>query len=187
MANMTTTMTKRRLSIKAQTLAALAAVAGAVALPQLIHIAGAALGLGIIPGEVLLPMHLPIILVGLLAGPFAGAAAGIAAPIVSFMLTGMPMAGMVPFMVLELCAYGLFAGLLMNVKMNSILKVFAVQIAGRVFYSLAIVAVVYGLGISTLVAPAAAWTGLARGIVGIIIQLIAIPAIVYGVDKLSRK
>ncbi len=186
MANMTSTMTKRRLSIKAQTLAALAAVAGAVALPQILHIAGAALGLGIIPGEVFLPMHLPIIMVGLLAGPFAGAVSGIAAPIVSFMLTGMPMAGMVPFMVIELCAYGLFAGMLMNVKMNSILKVFAVQIAGRVFYTLAVLVAVYGLG-TTLVAPAAAWIGLARGIVGIIIQLIAIPAVVYGVDKLSRK
>jgi len=186
MANITTTVQKRRLSVKAQTLAALAAVVGAVALPQILHIAGAALGLGIIPGEVFLPMHLPIILVGLLAGPFAGAAAGIAAPIVSFMLTGMPMAGMVPFMVVELCAYGLLAGMLMNVRLNSVLKVLAVQITGRVFYSLAILIAVYGLG-STLVAPAAAWTGLARGIVGIVIQLVAIPAIVYGVDKLSRK
>lgn len=64
---------KANLSIKAQTLAALAAVAGAVVVPQFFHAAGAAFGVGTALGETLLPMHLPIILVGLLAGPFARA------------------------------------------------------------------------------------------------------------------
>ena len=63
---------KARLSLKAQTLAAAAAVAGAVVLPQFFHAAGAAVGAGTALGEVFLPMHLPIILVGLLAGPLRG-------------------------------------------------------------------------------------------------------------------
>lgn len=53
-----------RLSLKIQTLAAAAAVVGAVAVPQLFHVMGAVSGLGTALGETFLPMHLPIILVG---------------------------------------------------------------------------------------------------------------------------
>ncbi len=43
----------------------------------------------------------------------------------------MPGIVMLPFMMIELCAYGLFAGLLRNVKLPTIAKVAAVQIADR--------------------------------------------------------
>ena len=95
------TMEKPRLSVKVQTLAAIAAVAGAVALPQIFHALGAAFGAGTALGETFLPMHLPILLVGLLAGPYAGAAAGLFGPLVSFALSGMPGIAMLPFMMLE--------------------------------------------------------------------------------------
>ncbi len=67
------TMEKPRLSVKVQTLAAIAAVAGAVAVLQIFHALGAAFGAGTALGETFLPMHLPILLVGLLAGPYEGA------------------------------------------------------------------------------------------------------------------
>ena len=63
------TMEKPRLSVKVQTMATIAAIAGAVAVPQIFHVLGAAFGLGTGLGESFLPMHLPILLVGLLAGP----------------------------------------------------------------------------------------------------------------------
>ena len=91
------TMEKPHLSVKAQTLAALAAIIGAVAVPQVFHVLGAASGLGTSLGEAFLPMHLPIILVGLLAGPYAGAIAGLLGPLASFALSGMPGAAMLPF------------------------------------------------------------------------------------------
>lgn len=71
------TTDKPRLSVKAQTLATIAAIVGAVAVPQIFHGLGAVSGLGTALGEAFLPMHLPIILVGLLAGPYAGAIAGL--------------------------------------------------------------------------------------------------------------
>ena len=71
------TMEKPALSFKAQTLATIAAIVGAVVVPQFFHMLGAISGLGTALGETFLPMHLPIILVGLLAGPYAGAIAGL--------------------------------------------------------------------------------------------------------------
>ena len=101
------TAARPRLSVKAQTLATLAAIVGAVVVPQIFHTLGAISGLGTALGETFLPMHLPIILVGLLAGPYAGAIAGLLGPLASFALSGMPGIAMLPFMMIELCAYGL--------------------------------------------------------------------------------
>ena len=126
------TMEKPRLSVKVQTMATIAAIAGAVAVPQIFHVLGAAFGLGTGLGESFLPMHLPILLVGLLAGPYAGAAAGMFGPLVSFALSGMPGVVMLPFMMLELCMYGLAAGLLRNVKLPVVVKVLLAQTAGRI-------------------------------------------------------
>ena len=53
------TREKPFLSLKTQVLATCAAIAGAVALPQLFHMVGALSGLGTAPGEIFLPMHLP--------------------------------------------------------------------------------------------------------------------------------
>ena len=122
------TAVKQRLSVKAQTLAAILAVIGAIAVPRLFHAVGAVSGLGTALGETFLPMHLPIILTGFLAGPFAGAAAGLLGPLTSYLLTAMPGSVMLPFMMIELCVYGLTAGMLGNVKIPCIAKVFAVQL-----------------------------------------------------------
>lgn len=107
---------KPRLSLKVQVIATIAAIAGAVILPQFFHLLGAISGLGSALGETFLPMHLPIILVGLLAGPYAGAISGLFGPLLSFALSGMPGAYMLPFMMIELCVYGLVSGLLRNVN-----------------------------------------------------------------------
>ena len=125
------TAERPRLSVKVQTIATLAAIVGAVAVPQVFHLLGAASGLGTSLGEAFLPMHLPIILVGLLAGPYAGAIAGLLGPLASFALSGMPGIVMLPFMMIELCGYGLSAGLLRNTKLPTFGKVVIAQIAGR--------------------------------------------------------
>ena len=71
------TIAKKKISVKAQTFAAIGAMAAAVALPQVLHLIGRYSGIGTALGEVFLPMHLPILLVGFLAGPYAGMAAGL--------------------------------------------------------------------------------------------------------------
>lgn len=173
---------KPRLSVKLQTLAAASAIIGAVVLPQIFHVMGAVSGLGTKLGEVFLPMHLTIFLAGLLAGPMAGAAAGVMAPLASFALTGMPSSAMLPFMMIELCAYGLFSGLLRNVNIPVIGKVFAVQIAGRAVRAGAILVSVYALG-NAAIPVSIIWTSITAGIFGIVLQLVLIPLIIFRVEN----
>ena len=172
---------KPRLSFKVQTVATISAIIGAVALPQIFHLIGMASGLGTVPGEVFLPMHIPIILVGLLAGPYAGMISGLIGPAVSFLLCGMPGAAMLPFMMTELCAYGLMAGLLRNVKMPALVKVLAVQIFGRAVRALAILTSVYVFG-SQALSVAVIWTSIATGLIGLVFQWALIPLLVYYVE-----
>lgn len=179
------TTAKPRLSVKVQTLATIAAIVGAVAVPQIFHALGAVSGLGTALGETFLPMHLPIILVGLLAGPYAGAIAGLLGPLASFALSGMPGIAMLPFMMIELCAYGLFAGLLRNVKMPTIAKVVAVQVAGRAVRAVAILLAVYAFG-NESVRVASIWMSIATGIFGLVLQWALLPLIVYRVENLKK-
>ena len=174
--------TMPRVSVKVQALAAVIAAAAAVALPQLFHVAGAALGLGAAMGETFLPMHLPVILVGLLAGPWAGAIAGLLAPLVSYGLTGMPALAMLPFMTIEVCVYGLSAGLLRNLKFPAVGKVLGVQFAGRLVRAVAILLAFHVLG-STKIAPAIIWTSIKAGLPGLILQWVLIPVILWCVER----
>lgn len=179
------TMEKPPLSVKAQTMAAITAIIAAVAVPQLFHVFGSVSGLGTALGEAFLPMHLPIILAGLLAGPFAGAISGFFGPAVSFALSGMPVAAMLPFMMIELCVYGLSAGMLRNVKMPAIAKVLIVQFAGRAVRALAILAAVYAFG-NESVRIATIWMSIRTGIFGLFLQWMLLPLIVYRVENLKR-
>lgn len=176
---------KPRLSVKIQVIATIAAIAGAVILPQVFHVLGAISGLGSALGETFLPMHLPIILVGLLAGPYAGAVSGLFGPLLSFALSGMPGVHMLPFMMIELCAYGLFSGLLRNVKLPSIVKVVAVQIAGRALRAAAILLAVYGFGYEGI-KVSVIWMSVVSGVFGIVLQWVLIPLSVYRVENLKK-
>lgn len=175
----TNILTTKKISVKVQTLGGLIAIISAVALPQLFHLMGAASGLGTALGEAFLPMHLPIILAGLLIGPYAAAVAGAASPLISFMLTKIQMPGavMLPFMCVELCVYGLTAGLLRNAKMPALGKVIIAQIAGRAVRALAIVlgANVFGSAVNISVI----WTSITAGVFGLALQWVIIPLAVY--------
>ncbi|MCI7767969.1 MAG: ECF transporter S component [Oscillospiraceae bacterium] len=180
------TIDKPRLSIKFQTLAAITAIVGAVAVPQIFHVMGAVSGLGTKLGETFLPMHLPIILAGLLAGPWAGAAAGLLGPLASSLLSGMPGAIMLPFMMIELCAYGLISGLLRTAKLPAIGKVLIAQTGGRAVRAAAILFSVSVLG-NTAVNPAIILTSISAGIFGIVLQWALIPLIIFRIEKSDNK
>ena len=136
-------------------------------------------------GETFLPMHLPIILVGLLAGPYAGAISGLLGPLCSFALSGMPGTAMLPFMMIELCSYGLFAGLLRNVKLPVIAKVLLIQIGGRVIRAAAILISVYAFG-NEGIKVAAIWTSVETGLFGLCLQWVLLPLLVYRVENLKE-
>ena len=135
-----------RLSVSVKAAATVLAIVAAVALPQLFHVIGAVSGRGTALGVAFLPMHLPIIFVGLIAGPAVGAIAGAAAPLASFLLSGMPMLAVLPFMMIELCAYGLVAGLLREIKLPSLVKVVIAQLAGRVVLTVATAVAMFAFG-----------------------------------------
>lgn len=180
--NTTIATAKPRLSVKTQTIATIAAIIGAVLLPQIFHVMGAVSGIGTALGVSFLPMHLPIILVGLLAGPYAGTIAGVCGPLFSFALSGMPGIAMLPFMMVELCAYGLFAGLLRNVKLPTIAKVLIVQVAGRVVYAAALLFAFYVLG-NQAANVASVWKSLPVGIFGLALQWVLLPLVVFWVEN----
>lgn len=157
-----------------QLIASLIGIAAAVIMPQAFHLGGKLLSLGSLPGEVYLPMHLPVILVGLLAGPYAGFIAGVSSPAMSFTMSGMPSAVMLPVMCFELAGYGLSAGLISETKLPCLLKVIISQISGRLVRAVCILAAVYMFGNESLS------TGMILGIIevgipGIIIQWIILP------------
>ena len=157
-------------------------IVSAILLPQLIHLMGRISGMGTTLGVALLPMHLPIILVGILAGAYAGGIAGVLSPLASFTLTGMPMAANLPFMMVELGIYGITAGVLRNSKMPVIAKVVISQLAGRIFYAIAITLAIYAFGNTNLVISSA-WSSTTTGIFGIVLQLTLIPLITYRVKN----
>lgn len=170
-------LSEKKLSVKVQTFAGLIAVISAVALPQLFHVMGAVSGLGTALGETFLPMHLPIILAGLLCGPYAAGIAGAAAPLISTLLTGMPNFVMLPFMCVELCVYGIAAGVLRNAKLPTLVKVLIAQVAGRAARAAAIVIGVNAFG--SVIKISVIWTSIAVGIFGLALQWTLIPLVVY--------
>lgn len=178
---MAATSVRTNLSIGARALYTIGAIAAAVALPQLFHVIGRVSLAGTAPSEAFLPMHLPIILVGMLAGPVVGLIAGVLSPLVSFLMTGMPIAGMLPFMMIELCVYGLTAGLLRGSRLPVLLQVVIVQLAGRAVRAAAILLSVYAFGYTTI-DPAVIYTSITAGLFGILLQWVLIPLVMYRVE-----
>ena len=163
-------------------------LAMALLLPQVFHVFP-------IPntGNVFLPMHIPVILCGYIVGPVYGLVLGAVSPILSFLLTGMPNTARLPFMICELAAYGLTAGLTYNhlfCKGNKTIRVYAslilTMICGRVAYFIGLVIAIYLLHMENLTVGAV-MSAVVLGLPGIIIQFIFIPAIIFAIDKLINQ
>ena len=88
-------------------------------------------------GRYFLPMHIPVLLAGFIAGPVSGMVTGLIAPGLSFALTGMPPSYAVPLMTLELCLYGLAAGLFYyRLRLNIYVALVVSLILGRIGFAL---------------------------------------------------
>lgn len=138
-----------------------------------------------IPGTVLLPMHIPVLLCGYICGSRWGLAAGVLTPVLSSLLTGMPpFFPVLPMMVGELGLYGWFSGFsFRKLKWPVLLSLPVTMILGRIVSGIIFAAVT--LPESPAAVAASVWTSLVTGVPGIIIQLILIPVLVTAVDKLS--
>lgn len=164
-------MTLERHAVRRLSAAALLLAMG-VLLPQVFHLLG-----GAATGGTFLPMHIPVLMGGLLLGPHWGLALGVTCPLLSSLLTAMPPAARLPFMLVELAVYGLVAGLLSRRNCNLWVALLGAQIAGRLAYALVLWA---GQGLFSLNFPPAltVWTALLTGLPGLVVQWVFVPSLV---------
>ncbi len=142
-----------------------------------------------IPGTVLLPMHLPVLLCGFFCGPLYGAAVGLLTPLLSAVLTGMPaFYPMLPAMMAELFAYGLLSGLLYyrtplgRWRYGAYPSLLLAMLGGRVMHGLAFEVMIL-LGGDLKSALAAVIGAVTVGLPGILVQLVLIPVLLLAVER----
>ncbi len=176
---MANTMTLSARSTVSRSLVLVSGVVAAIALPWIFHTVGKISGLGTALGASFLPMHVGVFAAAILAGPLVGLAAGILSPLISFALTGMPLAGALPLMLVEVAAYGLSAGLLAkHTRLPVVGTLFAAQLAGRLLRAAVIFAAVKFFGSESLRIPMI-WGASITGLPGILLQLALVPLLVY--------
>ena len=134
-------------------------------------------------GQMLCPMHYPVLLCGFLCGWQYGALVGFICPLLRSVLFGMP--PMFPnaiAMAFELCTYGLISGLLWEkTKQKDFLHIYLVlltaMVAGRIVWGLAEIVLLSVTGNAFTIQMFLAGA-LLNAIPGIIGQLILIPVII---------
>lgn len=148
-----------------------------IIIPLIFHTTG-------IPGNVFLPMHIPVLLGGFLLPSYLALLLGMLTPILSSLLTGMPpLFPMAVIMVFELGTYGLVASILYRkLKLPSVISLVLSMVAGRIMAGLVVFILVaffaYQMGPITFIIG-----GVTTGVPGIVIQLILIPSLVYSIMK----
>jgi len=138
-------------------------------------------------GNMLCPMHFPILLCGFVLGGPWGLAVGFAAPLLRSVLFGMPpMFPIAISMAFELAAYGLVSGILWRKVEHTLPKMYAVlisaMVAGRLVWG-AVRFVLAGLTGSSFPFSAFLSGALLTAVPGIIAQLILIPLILVALQK----
>lgn len=146
-------------------------------LPSIFHAFGA--------GSTFLPMHIPVIFAGFTVSlPFA-VTVGVLTPFLSSVLTGMPpLFPVMPYMVFELAAYGAASSILYRkLKLNVYVSLIGSMIIGRIVAGIA-VWVLASFFMAKLPGPVLFITGaITKGIPGIIIQVVFIPAVVILLER----
>ncbi len=139
-------------------------------------------------GNMLLPMHIPVMLCGLICGCPYGLAVGFVMPLMRSALFGMPV--MYPnaaAMAFELAAYGFIIGFLFSHARWQCIKslyrcLISAMLGGRLVWGVA-QCFLLGLGANGF-GLQAFWAGaFLNAIPGIVLQLILIPAIMLALDK----
>lgn len=139
-------------------------------------------------GNMLLPMHFPVILCGLICGWKYGLGVGFILPLLRSAIFGMPVMYPNAFaMAFELAAYGFFVGFLFShAKWQCIKSLYRCLIMsmllGRVVWGV-VMTVILGLGADGFTLTAFLTSAFINAIPGIIAQLVLIPAIMLALDK----
>lgn len=155
-------------------------------MPQVFHMIG-----GQQAGGMFLPMHIPVLMAGLLLGPAYGTAVGVVTPLLSFLISGMPPLAKLPFMVIELAAYGFASGLFRKILLPKtslkripalLLSLLAAQAVGRVLNALALLTAGDLLHL-TAGGIVLAGGSLITGLPGIVLQWLIVPPLVRAIEK----
>lgn len=138
-------------------------------------------------GNMMLPMHIPVLLCGYVCGGPFGLVVGFVLPLFRSLLLGMPkLMPTAVAMAIELATYGAVTGImyakLKNKKFGIYISLITAMLVGRVVWGIA------SLILYQILGNPFTWEIFAAGaflnaIPGIIIQLILIPAIIYALKK----
>lgn len=139
-------------------------------------------------GNMLLPMHIPVIMCGLICGWKYGLGVGFVTPILRYFLFGMPV--LYPngiAMAFELATYGLVVGLLYSrSRWKCIISLYRsmiiAMIAGRIVWGIAEIFLL-GLGENGFTWEAFMAGAFLNAFPGIILQLVFIPAMMLVLNK----
>lgn len=138
-------------------------------------------------GNMLCPMHLPVLLAGFLCGPWWGTVVGAVAPVYRYFLFGMPPIFPTGFaMCFELAVYGLVSGWLYrrlpDKKGFIYAALISAMIAGRVVWGLVMMMVAAG-GTAEFTLEIFLSGAVLNAIPGIVLQLLLIPILVLALRK----
>lgn len=138
-------------------------------------------------GNMLLPMHIPVLLCGFVCGGPYGLAVGFILPLLRSLLLGMPK--LMPTavgMTFELATYGVTAGLMYsrfkNRKFGIYISLITSMVAGRVIWGI-VSLILYRILGNPFTWEIFAAEAVLNAVPGIIVQLILIPAIIYALKK----
>lgn len=143
-------------------------------------------------GNMLLPMHFPVLFCGLICGPLCGGIVGFVTPLLRSVLFGMPM--LYPNalgMAFELMTYGAVIGLiyLLFRKKNLLtlyISLISAMLAGRIVWGIA-QTILLGLSGKSF-ALTMFWTnGFIQAVPGILLQLILIPPLMLAIQTMQQK
>ncbi len=143
-------------------------------------------------GDSLLPMHIPVLLCGAICGWPYGAIVGLSLPFLRSATFGMPpIYPNAVWMALELAAYGLVMGLLYGLGKKHrrgyvYFCLVIAMLAGRVVWGVS-KAILMGVAGKSFGMAAFLAGGFADAVPGIILQLVAVPAILALVERMNRK
>lgn len=138
-------------------------------------------------GNMLLPMHLPVLLAGFVVGGPSAMAIGAVAPLLRSMLWGMPpLFPKAISMAFELAAYGAVSGIVYSAGKKSRKAVFvaliSAMVAGRIVWGI-VSLIFYGMMGNSFTVSLFAAEAFVNAIPGIILQLVLIPLIVSALKK----
>lgn len=138
-------------------------------------------------GNMLLPMHIPVLLCGFLCGWQYGLAVGFVTPLLRSVLFGMPpLMPTAAAMAVELAVYGLVTGLLYKKLPKKTLYIYVsligAMIAGRIAWGIAAIPL-YGLAGKGFSAQIFLSGALFQAIPGIILQVVLIPVIMMSLTR----